>query len=87
MKMIEAIELIVKEHPNYTKQRIEDVLCAIIKFNSFPGASTITFFDPEKCPIEESYLFLKRNTDMLHLCEQKTGTKIPSEVMYQVFGH
>ncbi len=85
MKMIEAIEYIIKEHPDYTQKRVQEVLNAIILFQSEPLALLITGFDPEKSSIEESCFFLETNQDMLKLCEENPGTAISLDTVEYVF--
>lgn len=87
MKMIEALEDIKKEHPEYQKERVEEVLNAIFSFQLHPDALHITGFDPEKCQIEESYSFLKTNQDMLALCCEQLGTVISSDTVESAFNN
>jgi hypothetical protein len=88
MKMTEAIARLIKENPKCNKLRVEDVLSFLIDNHSQPKASkNILFFDPEKCPIEESYLLVQGNSDLLNLCKQKPGTPITTEMLEQIFNN
>ncbi|ARB91848.1 hypothetical protein [Legionella longbeachae] len=82
MKMQRAIEKIVKNHPNLDKEKVQDLLCGIINYHSRPAAKTD--FDPEKSIVEEAYLFIKRNEDILQLCEE-ADTIISLETIAHVF--
>lgn len=85
MEMKDAVSLIVKEHPNYKKERVEDVLCSLIDYQSRPNSLGRNLFDPEKCLVEESYLFLQVSDDLLALCKEKPGTLISSNVIEEAF--